>query len=153
MGEPLAPATRPSRLPLTAQIAAGGLLFLSLLSGLLVWWGQSIQLREWQSPFWLRWCLVLHGCLSPFLCGLFGYLCCVHIRLGWQLRANLLSGLIIETVFLGLILSGTALYYAGSEEWRERLGAGAHRWLGILLPFVLGAHWAAGLRWAKKTSK
>jgi hypothetical protein len=149
---PLDPATRPSRLTLLAHIAVVLLLSLAFVSGLLVWWGQSIQAEALETPVWLRTCLILHGSLNPFLCALFGYLCCQHIRLGWQLRANLTTGVAMELLFGGLILSGVGLYYAGSKEWREGMVL-LHRTLGLLLPLGLGAHWWAGLRWAKNFSK
>jgi hypothetical protein len=128
------------------------LLSLGFVSGLLVWWGQAIQAEALETPRWLRTCVVLHGGLNPLLCALFGYLCCLHIRYGWQLRANLATGLAMEFLFAGLILSGVALYYVGSKEWREWMVL-LHRTLGVLLPLGLGAHWWAGQRWAKNFSK
>ena len=108
--------------------------------------------RALESPPWLHGLLVLHGCLNPFLCALFGFLCCQHIRMGWHLKANLVTGFSIEFVFAGLILSGAGLYYAGSTEWRNTF-LWSHRVLGLLLPLGLAAHWAAGLHWAKKVAK
>ena len=152
MGQPLDPATRPSRLPLFTHITVVFLLALSFLSGLLVWQGQRIQARELQTPAWVHASLVIHGGLNPFLCALFGYLCCQHIRFGWQLRANLLTGIAMEIIFGGLILSGVGLYYAGTAESRA-LCVQTHRVFGLLLAPGLGLHWMAGLRWAKRISK
>ena len=152
MGEPLDPATRPSRLPWFIHVAVVLLLSLSFASGLLVWWGQRIQEHTLETPVWLHGAVVSHGILNPFLCVLFGYLCCQHIRFGWQLRANLLSGFTMELIFGGLILSGMGLYYAGADEWRN-LCAQTHRILGLLLAPGLGMHWFAGSRWAKKLPK
>jgi hypothetical protein len=151
MGEPLDPATRPSRLPLFIHITVILLLSLSLISGLLVWQGQRLEEETTESPVWLHAAVVLHGVLNPFLCVLFGYLCCQHIRFGWQLRANLLTGFTMELIFGGLILSGIGLYYAGAADWRN-LCAQTHRILGLLLAPGLGMHWMAGMRWAKKNS-
>ena len=151
--EPLLdPVTRPSRLSRFTHIAVVSLLSLSVISGLLVWQGQRIQARTLETPLWLHVSLVLHGSLNPFLCVLFGYLCCQHIRLGWQLRANLVTGFAMEIIFGGLILSGLGLYYAGAAESRN-LCVQAHRILGLLLAPGLGMHWVAGLHWAKKFSK
>jgi len=127
-------------------LLAGG-----FISGVLVWWGQTIQAEQLATPVWLRPMLVLHGCLFPFQCILFGVLLAHHIRVGWQLRANLLSGFTMELVFAGLILTGIGLYYAGSEEWRERL-IGTHRVLGLALPLTLAGHWFMGLRWGRRIS-
>jgi hypothetical protein len=152
MGPPLDPVTRPSRLSPFTHIAVVLLLSLSVISGLLVWQGQRIQAQTMETPVWLHALVVLHGSLNPFLCVLFGYLCCQHIRFGWQLRANLLTGFAMEIIFGGLILSGIGLYYAGSAEWRN-LCVLTHRILGLVLAPSLAMHWVAGLRWAKKTSK
>ena len=152
MVPPLDPATRPSRLPPFTHFAVVLLLSLSFISGLLVWQGQRVQERTMESPVWLHASVVLHGSLNPFLCVLFGYLCCKHIRFGWQLRANLLTGFTMEFIFAGLILSGIGLYYAGAAESRN-LCVETHRILGLLLAPGLGLHWVAGLRWARKKSE
>ena len=156
MGQPLDPAARPSRLPLFTHVVVVLLLSLSFISGLLVWQGQRIEAEIIATPVWLHTWLhasvVLHGSLNPFLCVLFGYLCCQHIRVGWQLRANFVTGITMEIVFGGLILSGVGLYYAGAAESRD-VCVQTHRILGLLLAPVLGMHWVAGLRWAKKSSK
>ena len=151
MGQPLDPATRPSRLSPLTHIAVVTLLSLSFLSGVVVWAGQSAQARTMETPAWLPGLLAFHGWLNPFQCALLGYLCCQHIRIGWQLKANLLTGFSMEFVFAGLILSGTGLYYAGSADWRNTF-LWAHRVLGLLLPLSLGAHWIAGWRWAVSRS-
>jgi len=152
MAPALDPATRPSRLPLFTHVAVVLLLSLSFISGLAVWQGQRVREQTMDVPVWLHGAVVLHGVLNPFLCGLFGYLCCQHIRLGWQLRANLLTGIAMEIIFGGLIFTGAGLYYTGAEEWRSML-ARTHELLGLLLPAGLGTHWLAGARWAKRNSK
>ena len=145
------PASRPSRLPLLAHLVTWILLAASFLSGILVWRGQVLQIAEMASPWWLQPSLIVHGCLNPFLCGLFGYLACQHIRLGWQIKANLISGLPLEMTFLGLILTGAGMYYAGSEDWRNFLVT-THRVLGLILPLAMGAHWITAQYWIKKIS-
>lgn len=142
---------RPSRLPLAIEIITTVLLALSFISGLFFWWG-STQLEQLEPPRWLNACRIFHGLLNPFLCGLFGYLLCQHIRYGWQLKANRLSGFLIEGVLLVLIISGLGLYYVGAEKARTA-AVWIHRWVGVLLPLVFVVHWVAGKRWAKKISK
>ena len=134
------------------HVAVVVLLSLSFISGLLVWQGQRVQEQTMATPAWLHASVVLHGILNPFLCVLFGYLSCQHIRVGWQLRANLLTGFAMEIIFGGLILSGIGLYYAGAAESRN-LCVQTHRILGLLLAPALGMHWVAGLRWAKQLPK
>ena len=103
-----------------------------------------------QPPAWLRATIVFHGMLFPFQCGLFGWLACQHFKVSWQMRANLVTGFLMEGVFLALILSGASLHYVGS--WREQV-VWFHQLCGVLLPAALGLHWFIGLRWAEKTAK
>src|SRR5262245_61444646 len=133
MAERLDPATRPTRLSLATHFAVVFLLGLSFVSGVLIWRGQSLQTNGLETPAWLHACIVVHGALNPFQCALFGYLCCEHIRLGWRLKANLLTGFTMEFLYAGLILSGVGLYYADSNEWRS-FWVVAHRIMGLLLP-------------------
>jgi hypothetical protein len=143
------PRTRPSRIPAWGMGAVFLLLGINFLSGIAVWYGQTVQAEQLQSPGWLRPALVLHGCMFPVQCVLFGILLAHHIRVGWQLRANLLSGFAMEAVFAGLIVTGAGLYYVGDEDWRERL-VWAHRVLGLCLPLTLGLHGLLGMRWGRR---
>jgi hypothetical protein len=147
----LDPVTRPTRIVLLGQLAIAALLLASFVSGVLIWRGKHLQVEQLQAPAWLHSVIVLHGCLNPLLAILFGYLLCHHIRLGWQMRANLLSGFFMEAAFIALILSGAGLYYAGSEVWRERLSL-THRISGLALPAGLAWHWISGLIWARRNA-
>jgi hypothetical protein len=89
--------------------------------------------------------------LNPILCILLGWLLCHHIRRGWQMRANLISGFAMELTFAGLILTGTGLYYVGAE-WRDQLVL-AHRVLGLLFPATMALRWITGLRWARTVTR
>jgi hypothetical protein len=142
------PVERPSRIPCWGQFIVATALLLSLVSGIAIWYGQSVQAEELSSPPWMRGALILHGGLNPVQCALFGVLVGQHIRIGWQMRANLLSGFLMEGVFLGLILTGLGLYYAAAD-WRERMVL-LHRILGLAMPAALGIHWISGLFWAKR---
>ena len=120
----------------------------SFLSGVLIWRGVHLQETRSETSAWLRNCVVLHGVLNPFLCALFGYFLCDHIRLGWQLRANRISGFFMEACFAALILTGIGLYYSGGENMRAFF-VGAHRVLGLAMPVCLAVHWIAGQRRAR----
>jgi hypothetical protein len=150
MPEAFEPSQRPSLIPVWGRAAIAVLLGTSFISGALIWWGQTIQANEMTTPPWLRACLVLHGALNPFLCVLFGILLCHHIRVGWRMRANLISGFIMELTFATLILTGIGLYYVGSE-WRDAV-VWIHRICGLLVPVSLGIHWVSGLSWARKAA-
>ena len=147
----LNPAERPNRLTLAVHTITLVILGLSFVSGVLIWRGVHLQQTYSETPIWLRACVVFHGTLNPFLCGLFGYFVCDHIRLGWQLRANRITGLLMEVCFAGLILTGIGLYYSGGEGFRA-FCVTAHRILGLALPTCLAAHWVAANRWVQSTA-
>jgi hypothetical protein len=147
----LNPAERPNRLTPAVHSLTLGLLTLSFISGVLIWRGLHLQNAESETPAWLRACVIFHGALNPFLCALFGYFLFDHIRVGWQLRANRITGFLMETCFAALILSGVGLYYSGGESFRGFCVI-AHRVLGLALPVCLIAHWIAGRRWASAIS-
>ena len=147
----LDPASRPSRLEGWAFGITCGLLAASFVSGLMVWRGLHVQEETLETPGWLRAAVVFHGVLNPLMCGLFGYLVCRHIRLGWALRANWVSGLLMEVTFGLLIVTGTGLYYVGGELGREVLEV-SHRGLGVVWPGAILSHIWLGRRWAKKMS-
>jgi hypothetical protein len=126
------------------------LLLASFVSGIAIWWGKTIQTEEMVSPSWLRGAVVLHGCLNPVQCVLFGILLCHHIRVGWQMRANLVAGFLLEAVFAALILTGVGLYYA-PDSWHESI-EWTHRICGIALPVLLGFHWIAAHFWIRRVT-
>ncbi len=146
-------ARRPTRLPRWVLLLGLSLLFLSFISGAILWWGQTVNRRfdgvvntnTFDTQPWV----LLHGALNPFLCGFLGYLSCQHIRIGWQMRANRPTGLLMFLVFGGLVFSGMGLAYVGGAGWREVL-VWTHRLLGLALPLTLAAHWIGAWRWAKR---
>jgi hypothetical protein len=144
---------RPSRLSLVIHTLVIALLLASFVSGLMIWIGplmaRSVDdlLPARPERIWI----VIHGGLQPFLCILFGYLLCQHIRYGWELRVNYVTGALMEGCFAALILTALGLYYA-PESWRQPL-IWAHRVLGVFLPVSLAAHWLAARAWVKKNFK
>jgi len=145
-------SSRPSRLSSVVRVLVVGALLLSFISGVALWYGQSLAEHALAPPLWLRPWRLLHGGLNPVLCGVFGYLCCQHIRYGWALRANWISGFTMEGVFLLLILSALPIYYAGDGTFRQAC-VFLHRALGAALPVVLIVHWIAAQIWVKKFLK
>lgn len=109
-----------------------GFLF-NLGSGLGLWWVKS--------HFWR----VLHGwSIPPFLI-IFGVVWRVHILRGWQLKKNILSGVITLLIFIILTATGWMIYYSGSDDV-QRISAQVHTWLGIAISVVLFAHAVLGWR-------
>jgi hypothetical protein len=151
MAQPLNAAERPNRLSPVVHAITLALLGLSFVSGVLIWRGLHLQEVRSETPSWLRACVVFHGALNPFLCALFGYFVCDHIRVGWRLGANRVTGLLMEVCFAALILTGIGLYYSGGENFRA-FCITAHRVLGVALPVCLAAHWVAANRWVQSIS-
>ncbi|MEO5802260.1 MAG: hypothetical protein ABIR24_01920 [Verrucomicrobiota bacterium] len=153
MDEPINPASRPSRLSLFVHVAVVGLLLVSFISGAVIWYGQNandmagLDSARFNVQIWRT----LHGILNPFLCIAFGYLLCQHIRLGWEMKANRLSGFFMEAIFALLILTGAGIYYA--PENCQKVFVSGHRISGLLVPLSLTIHWIAAQIWVKKTSQ
>lgn len=150
----MADSKRPTRLSTPTLAVLGALLTGSLISGLLVWYGQNANshldglgldpANAFPTHFWRT----IHGLLNPLLCFAFGWLSCEHVPGGWKMQANRASGAVVVAAIGLLILSGAGLYYAGDE----RLIAACrwtHRLAGVGLPLLLAGHWLAALRWVK----
>jgi hypothetical protein len=144
----LVPAERPSRLPFLIHSLVVLTLALSFISGVIVWYGQTLNADTGEQKLNVRGWLLLHGYLNPLLCIVFGYLLALHIRYGWAMRANWLSGLIMEAIFAVQIVTGVLLYYA-AESWRPSTQQ-IHHYAGLLLPLALIVHWIASQFWVKK---
>lgn len=143
---------RAAKMSVVTHVLVVGLLGLAWLSGVAVWWGQTAglvmdpELLTEMPPPWVHPVLVFHGCLFPFLCGIFGYLVASHFHSGWKLKANRVSGLLMDSVFLIQIFSGVGLYYAG--EMRDLI-IWIHRIAGASTPVFLGLHWFMAHRWVR----
>ncbi len=91
-----------------------------------------------------RWMLTLHGAASFLATMIFGSLLTNHVRIGWAMKRNLVSGLLVFAMFCMLIITAFLLYY-GSEDYRSY-----ERWLhiglGILGFVVLPLHVLLGRR-------
>ncbi len=88
---------------------------------------------------------VFHGwTIPPFLITL-GVIWRVHIIRGWRLKKNIFSGSLLLAVFLGLTITGWAIYYSGSDLWQQR-SAALHTWLGIGVSFLFLLHTLLGWR-------
>jgi hypothetical protein len=76
------------------------------------------------------WWLRLHGAAAMGFLIVLGTVLPVHVRRAWDSRRNRRNGAAVLCVITALIISGYALYYAGSEELR---------------PWIRRIHWVAGL--------
>lgn len=89
--------------------------------------------------------LILHGIAAYGLLLVAGALIPVHIKVGWSIRRNLLSGLAVVVALAVLGLTALALYYASSEsalDWSRLL----HWVLGLATLPVLMIHVIRGRR-------
>jgi cation transport ATPase len=76
------------------------------------------------------WWLRVHGAAAMGFLIVLGTVLPVHARRAWNLRRNRWTGAAVLGVIAALLVTGYALYYAGSEELR---------------PWISGIHWVIGL--------
>ncbi|WP_265569906.1 hypothetical protein [Sphingomicrobium nitratireducens] len=145
------PKSRPTRLPRWQEWSVYATLGALIVTGLL-WLGLDEFVRiegefgpEHHPGQALS--LMLHGIAGYAFLVIGGAMIPVHIKLGWHLRRNRRSGLILSLTCLFLALSAVALYYAGAEGFRS-MASLAHWLVGILLVPALLFHVIRGLRGA-----
>ncbi|MEZ5475509.1 MAG: hypothetical protein R3E72_10950 [Steroidobacteraceae bacterium] len=90
-------------------------------------------------PYQHGW-LVAHGVFAVAAAWMFGVLWPNHVLRGWKAKVRRTSGGWLFGVVTWLMLTGVALYYIGSTEWRAWTSL-AHWIVGLatLLPFLI--HW------------
>lgn len=81
----------------------------------------------------------VHGAAAMATLVLLGGLLARHVPAGWTKRANRPTGVLLLAGCGWLVVSGYALYYAGSEALRY-YAAITHLWVGIGLAMALIAH-------------
>jgi hypothetical protein len=85
-------------------------------------------------PWWLR----LHGAAAMAFLVVLGTILPGHVRRAWssrksctqQVHRNIVTGIVMLSLVAGLVLTGYALYYSGSEQLR---------------PYISSCHWVTGL--------
>jgi hypothetical protein len=88
--------------------------------------GELAEARHPLEAWWLR----LHGAAAMGFLIVLGTVLPVHARRAWNLRRNRWTGAVVLCAIAAMLITGYALYYAGSEELR---------------PWISGSHWAIGL--------
>ena len=99
----------------------------------------------WQLDFERAMLMKVHGAAAMASMLLFGGLLARHVPCGWKTRANRVSGASLLAAALWLLLSGYALYYAGSEPLRV-FASQSHFWIGLGFAGALGWHRHQGAR-------
>ncbi len=87
--------------------------------------------------------IAIHGFSAMAFVLLFGTLLNGHVRRAWHARKNLKNGGFFLVAVSLVTLSGYALYYIGSENWRDATGQ-FHLWLGVAAPALLFWHIRCG---------
>ena len=98
------------------------------------------------------WWLRLHGLMAMAALVLGGSLAPNHMRLAWNRRKNMKSGLPMLALTLWLAASGYALYYFSSDDnaaWLPLL----HWIAGLALPVILVAHIRIGRHRAPRAAR
>jgi hypothetical protein len=103
----------------------------------------ALASEAWQETS--TWLLMLHGGAAMLFLLLLGALVALHVRVGWRLRNNRVSGAVMLTSNALLIPTAFGLYYAGSETLRRWTGD-IHIAVGLGLPVLLALHVFLGKR-------
>jgi hypothetical protein len=146
-------ANRPTQLTLLFLWVLAISLAVSFVTGLGLWYIHELRedlLREDLAdlPRWTSACQTLHGLVNPLICIAFGYLI-THIAGGWKMNVNRKSGVALTASLALLILTGAAIYYSDNRHLYFTI----HLLAGLLLPFILAAHWIQARKWVKRNFK
>ena len=110
-------------------------------------WLVADALKESQE-FWQQTAanlLMVHGGAALVTLMLLGALVPLHLRRAWRARKNRITGTVMATFNLVLIVTAFGLYYSGSDmlrPWISRL----HYGLGLALPVLFLVHVVSGRR-------
>ena len=109
-----------------------------------VWWGLhrwgEVETEYGSAPHPLNpWLLRVHGAAAMVALLVLGTLLAGHVRAAWRARRNRFTGAGMVLFCAGLIVSGYALYYVGSEGFRA-WASWSQLLLGLGFPLVLGVH-------------
>ncbi len=85
------------------------------------------------------WLLRLHGAAAMAALVILGVLVPLHMRRGWLVRRNRISGASMVVLSGLLIITAYALYYVGGESGR-RVAVWAHDVIGLGLPAAITWH-------------
>ena len=140
--------TRAGRLPTLQRWLAYLLFVVCGGSGLAYLLGHELQMAR--AVLADHQILVAHGVSAAMLLVLTGSVLSTHVRVGWRVKRNLVTGILILGVLLLLAVSGEMLYY-GSEESRDP-SLWVHWVIGVLALLLAPVHVLIGRRSASKAS-
>src|SRR3989337_2194286 len=90
---------RPTRLNRIILILGALVLAVEFVTAIGLWQAHEIQEYSDEPPQWAGTVRKIHGLFNPLACILFGYLLYAHIPLGWKMRANRVSGVVMTATF------------------------------------------------------
>lgn len=123
-------------------------LLLLWTTGVVYWW--AAEFWQVQATFgpeaspWQARLLHAHGILATPALLIIGSLMVVHWARGWRRELGRVPGLSMLLVMTLLVGTGTVLWYAADESWRNAASF-LHEWLGVALPILLTGH----IAWAR----
>jgi hypothetical protein len=144
-------ANRPTQLTRFTIILLIGLLGLSFVTGLGLWYVHEQREKMAEDPAaelpdWTSLCQTTHGLLNSAISAVFGYLWFAHVRGGWRMRANRKSGGTMTALMIVLIATGVGLYY---DDARRHFWFTLHLLAGLLIAFATPVHWVVARKWVR----
>ena len=135
---------------LESRFRAALYIVVGLLFGTGATWFAVDRLKEvgptaqtWQDAS--AWLLMLHGGAAMLFLLLLGALIALHVRVGWRLGNNRVSGTVMLALNAVLVVTAFGLYYAGSETLRPWI-SDIHIAVGLGFPALLALHAVLGKR-------
>lgn len=124
--------------------AAFAVLFLTGTGWLVADWQKNLSSDEiWQQS--AAYLLMVHGGAAMVALLLLGALIPLHLLRSWQSGKNLVSGSVMLTLNVVLIVTAFGLYYLGSETVRPWM-SWIHLVVGLSMPFMFALHILLGRR-------
>jgi hypothetical protein len=124
--------------------AAFAVLFLTGTGWLVADWEKNLSSDEiWQQS--AAYLLMVHGGAAMVTLLLLGALIPVHLLRSWRSGNNLVSGSVMLTLNIVLIVTAFGLYYLGSEAVRPWM-SWIHLVVGVWLPVIFALHIFLGRR-------
>jgi len=105
----------------------------------LAWPSVSLAKMEGLPSPWEHWLMQLHGAGVFLMLFLAGRVSVIHVKRGWRLERHRITGVTLVSALALLALSGYALFYLVSDDWRDALGL-SHAAIGLMCALVLLWH-------------
>lgn len=86
-----------------------------------------------------------HTTMGFLVLALIGAVLAIHVRIGWRVKLNRISGVGLLALFAIMLLTGLGMFYVGGLTL-SRACSIVHLGAGILSAFLLGWHIFKGLR-------